>query len=425
MAAHAPVPVFTALGMHGEAVLRRLALTPVIELVDSPRHASVLLVAGGVPPDLHEALRRVHDQLPQPCATLWFRSEPLAGLENATQLDDLDTLPEALFAAHRDLMLSHRGSSPRLLPDEPPNPWQGLGDFGQGGEGMMGGTPYGRPMAMNMHDDIRDGLTLDSLTFRLGPFFSALPAGMQAEITLQGDLIQTWTTQLAPYPVGLDAVFFAALQRPVPIAELELARARYHLHRLFHGLRLAGLERIGLQALRLANTLTPDSKIDGLRLGLVRCGFFGLSLSGRGRLNEEQARGVGGFAARATGLDDDLRSEDANYRRLGFTPVYQTDGDTRSRWRQALAEIEQSLALAKQAAAQDLHTNMTGSVETPRGPWIDRRPEDASRLLDDLLPGLEWGEALAAVASLDLAAASEWPLDARASESESPEERRA
>ncbi|SFU56801.1 Respiratory-chain NADH dehydrogenase, subunit [Halomonas korlensis] len=398
--------------MHGEAVLRQLALAPGIERVDSPRHASVLLVAGGIPPYLHEELRRVHDQLPQPCATLWFRSEPLLGLESATRIDELDDLPRALIVLHRELMSGRRGSSPRLLPDQPPNPWEGLGDFGQGGEGMMGGTPYGRPMAMNMHDDIRDGLTLDSLTFRLGPFFPALPPGMKAEITLQGDLIQTWSTQLVPYPVSLDAVFLDALQRPVPIAELELARAREHLHRLFHGLRLAGLERLGRQALQLANTLTLDSRVDGLRRRLVRCGFFRLSLSGRGRLTEEQARKIGGFAARATGLDDDLRSEDAHYRRLGFTPVTQAAGDTRARWQQTLAEIEQSLVLAKQAVGQDLHTSETGSVETPHGPWTDRRPEDASRLLGDLLPGLEWGEALATIASLDLAAVSEWPLEA-------------
>ncbi|SDL48049.1 Respiratory-chain NADH dehydrogenase, subunit [Modicisalibacter muralis] len=428
LAARAPVPVFPALGVHGDAMLRELALDPGVELVGSPRHASVLLVAGGVPPDQHAALRRVHDQVPRPFATLWWRSEPLDGLENATRIDAPSALSDALIAAHRDVMLGRRGSSPRLLPDEPPNPWEGLGDDGHGGEGMMGGVPYGRPMAMNMHDDLRDGLTLDSLTFRLGPFFPALPPGMQAEVTLQGDLVQTWAVQHAPYPLGLDAVFFDARQQPVSIAELELARARYHLYRLFHGLWLAGLESVGLHVLRLARSLTPDSRVDGLRRRLARCGFFDLTMTASAALDDEQARQIGGPAARAAGLADDLRSEDANYRRLGFTPVCQQEGNTRARWWQALAEIDQSLALARQAAARDVQTSEVGSVETPRGPWREgQRPQDASHLLDELLPGLEWGEALAAIASLDLAAVSEWPLDASVAEPRTtpPEEYRA
>nr|WP_297461705.1 hypothetical protein [uncultured Halomonas sp.] len=426
LAARAPVPVFPALGVSGDAVLRHLALTPGIEWVDSPRHASVLLVAGGVPIDQHEALRRVHDQLPAPFASVWFRTEPFEELLSATRVDGLDDLPGALCAVYRELMQGRRGSSPRLLPDEPPNPWEGRGDFGQGGEGMMGGVPYGRPMAMNMHDDIRDGLTLDSLTFTLGPFLPALPPGMSAQVTLQGDLVQSWTTQSAPHPLGLEAVFFAARQQPVPIAELELARARHHLRHMYHGLRLAGLESAGLHALRLANTLTVDSRIDGLRRMLMRCGFFGLAMTASGALDAERARRIGGPAARAAGIDDDLRSEDAHYRRLGFSTVCQREGDTRARWWQLLAEIDQSLVLARRAVREDIHTQAT-DVETPRGRWDEQRPEDASYLLDGLLPGLEWGEALAAIASLELAAVSEWPLDAWTSEphAASPKERRA
>ena len=253
LASRGSVPVFPVLGKQGDGALRHLALSPQIELVDSPRHASVLLVAGEIPADRFEPLRRVHDQLPYPFTTLWFRSEPWPHLERVARIDDLDDLPGALVTAHRELMEGRRGSAHRLLPDKPPNPWEGKGDFGQGGEGMMGGVPYGRPMAMNMEDDIRDGLTLDSLTFRLGPFFFAFPPGMAAEITLQGDLVQTWKTQLAPYPQPLDEVFFDARERPVPIAEVELARVRHHLHRLFHALHLAGLEGVSLRALRLAH----------------------------------------------------------------------------------------------------------------------------------------------------------------------------
>ena len=414
LASRGSVPVFPVLGKQGDSAVRHLALSPRIELVDSPRHASVLLVAGEIPADRFEPLRRVHDQLPYPFTTLWFRSEPWPHLERVTRIDDLDDLPGALVTAHRELMEGCRGSTHRLLPDKPPNPWEGEGDFGQGGEGMMGGVPYGRPMAMNMADDIRDGLTLDSLTFRLGPFFCAFPPGMAAEITLQGDLVQTWQTQLAPYPQPLDEVFFDALERPVPIAEVELARGRHHLQRLFHALHLAGLEGVSLRALRLAHGLSTSSTLDGLRRALSRSGFFRLTAGG-GVLGPEQARMVGGPAARAAGMADDLRSEDAGYRRLGFSPVCQAEGDTHARWRQLLDEIDQSLHLARLAERDRVHTERTGSVETPRGPWSARRPADARALFDELLPGLEWGDALAAVASLDVAGLTDQPVGTRPS----------
>ena len=49
LAARGSVPVFPVLGKQGDSALRHLALSPQIELVDSPRHASVLLVAVVVP----------------------------------------------------------------------------------------------------------------------------------------------------------------------------------------------------------------------------------------------------------------------------------------------------------------------------------------------------------------------------------------
>ncbi|WP_136065441.1 NADH-quinone oxidoreductase subunit D-related protein [Modicisalibacter radicis] len=410
LAARAPVPVYPLLGIGGERALYPLALAGRVTRVDSPRHASVLLVAGHVPVHHHEALKRVHDQLPRPFATLWFRSQPLPGLENARRVDDPATLTDELVALHRELQTGQRGSSPRLLPDEPPNPWEGLGDDGHGGEGMMGGTPYGRPMAMNMQDDIRDGLTLDSLTFRLGPFYPLLPPGLAAEITLQGDVIQSWTNQSPAYPRALDAVFQTARERPVAIAELELARARHHLRHLYRALRLAGLEGLGLKALRLARELTPASHLDGLRRQLTRAGFFRLAALDGGALDAETARRLGGPAARAAGIDTDRRSDDAHYRRLGFRPALGRGGDTRARWHQKLAEIEQSLALAGRAVDEgDLTTVGPGGLETPCGPWRERPAQDAGGCLEALLPGMEWDSALATIASLDLAEGSASP----------------
>src|SRR3546814_4254050 len=55
---------------------------------------------------------------------------------------------------------------------------------------MMGGKPYGRPMAMT-EDDRRDGLALDAYTATFGPFLPVFPPGLQLSLTLQGDVVQS------------------------------------------------------------------------------------------------------------------------------------------------------------------------------------------------------------------------------------------
>ncbi|SFI03454.1 hypothetical protein [Modicisalibacter xianhensis] len=414
LAARSRVPVFPVWGWHDDALLARLALSSQVELVDSPRHASVLLVIGEIPAALRDGLRRLHDQLPAPFAAVWLRGAPIVALGAPVQIARDDQLIETLVRTHRELMLGQRESAPRLLPDEPPNPWKGLGDDGHGGEGMMGGNPYGRPMAMNMQNDLRDGLTLDSLTFRLGPFFPLLPAGLCAEVTLQGDVIQSWETRHAALPQRLDPIFHAARQHPVSIADLELARARHHLVQLYRALHLAGLEHVAHQAVSLSQRLTSSSRLDGLRRQLMRSGIFRLAAMDGVQLDGELASHLGGPAARAAGLEVDLRTNDASYQSLGFRPQYRTAGTTRARWEQWLGEIKQSLQLARQAERDNLHTANTGAVETPRGPWADERPADGSALLDEVLPGLEWDEAMTLIASLDLRAVADAPREASA-----------
>ena len=66
--------------------------------------------------------------------------------------------------------------------------------------------------------------------------------------------------------------FTAALTRPVPIAELELARARHHLAWLAEALRVSGLEAYGLRVLKLAFGLNMESaeSVDALERWLRR-----------------------------------------------------------------------------------------------------------------------------------------------------------
>ncbi len=406
-----PATVFPALGMHGEEALYRLAREPGITLVDTPRHATILLVAGGVPPHFHDSLRRVHDQLPAPFAALWYRSEPLLELQQpgSGKMDDLAALPDTIMDTCRRLMAGEQDTASRLLSDTPPHPWQGLGDDGHGGEGMMGGVPYGRPMAMPPTPDLRDGLALDILTFRLGPFFPLWPAGLEAEVTLQGDIVQQFSVLSAPYPRALPRVFLEAQKGPVAIAELERKRIRYHMRAFFHALRLAHLPDLARRALVLAEQCDsqPVEKLSkrfrAFERALARRGFFALYLPQGGTLDSEQSRTLKGFAARAAGVEDDVRQADEGYRRLGFSVLTQQAGDVPARWRQRLMEVEQSLGLIARAQQKGTVTAVTDVVELPHGAG------SADGLLESLLPGLEWSEALATLASLDLAEVSPWP----------------
>ncbi|WP_404383171.1 hypothetical protein [Caenispirillum salinarum] len=228
LAAAAPVPVFPAVGEDGLRGVDRLAVDPRVDLVASPRHASLLLVVGAIRPDDRPALERLHDQLPHPRATLWWGAEPVFAGQVLNGSDD--PLP-LLSDMHHALMTRARPSEPDLLPDQPPNDWRGKGDFGQGGEGMMGGVPYGRPMPMT-DDDIRDGLALDAYSALFGPFLPQFPPGLTLDLTLQGDVIQQ-----------------AEVLRPA-YAQHEPGGAAVALRRIARMLRLLGLTAWAERVLR-------------------------------------------------------------------------------------------------------------------------------------------------------------------------------
>lgn len=198
MAATAPVPVFAAAGPGMEGAVDDLSASSAVTVEASIRTAAILLVAGTPRAEDGPALRRLHDQMPHPRATLWWRARPDDSFGDRPALvDDIDPVP-AIEALHRALLSGERRSEPDILPDEPPNEWRGVGPHGQGGEGMMGGTPYGRPMPM-MGDEHRDGLMLDAYTACFGPFLPVLPSGLALELTLQGDVIQHAKVRRSPY----------------------------------------------------------------------------------------------------------------------------------------------------------------------------------------------------------------------------------
>lgn len=253
LAAAARVPVFVARG--GGAGLRpvELAADSRLALVDSPRHASVLVAAGRFPGALGVALDRVHDQLPQPRAVVWWTADEAAerpaALWSASIVHRDGDVGAAVVAAHRQA-LEHGTGTPDVLADVPPNLFEGRGAHGQGGEGMMGGVPYGRPMAMTGDD--RDGLALDRLPVTMGPFLTGLSGSMRVRTVLQGGVVQQAALELLDPGVG------AKLDDLDPADEV--AGLRADLRWLSEALRLGGLPALASRAATVACRPTDHAR---------------------------------------------------------------------------------------------------------------------------------------------------------------------
>lgn len=245
LAADAPTPVFAVAGVDAWGAVQELRGDPRIRLAATPRHAAVLLVAGTILAGHGEALRRVHDQLPRPRAVVVWRAPGTGPAIPALAVVDgsADEVVSAVGRAHASILADPTRAQADLLPDEEPTEWRGVGPFGQGGEGMMGGTPYGRPMAMTGDD--RDGLALDQLHLTLGPFLDPLPPGLTLDVTLQGEVLQDVAVDRAAPPV----VDHAAPGDPATPA----AAARRGLHWLAHALHVEGLDALAGRAAHLAS----------------------------------------------------------------------------------------------------------------------------------------------------------------------------
>lgn len=411
-AAAAPVPVFAVSGLGARETTQHLSLGTAVKLVDTPRRASILFVAGFVPDSLTVPLARIHDSMAHPRATVLASGAQLPQALAGQLRDAVATTrqPEvALIAAYQDLLAGRRASEPAILPDVDPAPWRGLGPYGQGGTGMTGGVPYGRPMAELAPDP--DGLQLDVLPVAVGPLFARFPVGLVVDVRWAGDLVLDATISNAldgrstvPIGRGLEP-FIRALSQPVSVTELELARAREHLRSIADSLTTHGLRALGVRALRLATRLGADhgSEVRGLARLVERSQIFRWSVPRRQTFERQQLAGLGlGPVARAAGLDEDVRTEDSAYRELGFEPLLLDRGDVASRLRLRLAECTQSLELASRAGR--LQTTATGRVESPRG-RLEFGSAPADRLLPligDAIRETEWGDAVSTIVSLAL-----------------------
>ena len=403
VAAGAAAPTFV-IGGATSCDLDVLLLDRRIHAVASPRHATVLLVAGILPEALVRPAGLVHDTLPHPRATVWWGD----GDPGVDWLRECSTVsvaqdPAAMIAAvHGDLMGGNRRSEPAIVGETNRSPWQGVGPYGHGGSGMTGGEPYGRPLT-EREDDPRDGLALDVLPVTVGPFFPGLPAGFTIDVALHGDILGAVEVREDPFldsrmphasPTGL--LFEEARAEPVAVATLERGRVSHHLRAVSRTLRLHGLHALAARVLAVA--VAPrwsDQEILRLlrtveRTGLARVG------AGVGVVPTERAvdRALG-LAARASGVPEDAREADAAYAHLGFRPVTQAGGDARARLRQRVAEIRQSLRLVEQADGRMREPGP--QVEDPRLPAAT-----VSEIVEEVLLGMEWGDAVTTIDSFDI-----------------------
>lgn len=411
-AARAPVPVFVVAGAGAQAQAGDLLLEHRLHIVDSPAAANVLLVAGAVPNRLAAELARLHDGVSRPRLVLWWSlgSSVRPQLRPTVEVHHADpsVLVAAVVHSHRRLLLGEVPSNPPMLPDREPTPWRGIGPYGQGGTGMTGGAPYGRPMAEVAPD--RDGLRLDQLTVRIGPFFARFPTGLVLEARLQGDVVQqahVVVTTEATAPVEPDgrAPFREALDAPVQVSVLELERARSHLRSVASLLLAHQLPSLAQRVLRFALRVRPGEGDDVARLHrlLRRSQVLGWATTGVGNISADQLEGTAtGPVARAAGIDQDERAGDPAYLGLGFEPIVHATGDARARVTQRLGEARQALDLADRAG--DRRHDPESPLESPRGRLApgDVPAQRLVPLLPAVLEGMEWGDAVSTVVSLDL-----------------------
>lgn len=401
VAARAAAPVFVVGGATSTDV-EALLLDDRVHPVASPRHATVLVVAGALPNALVRPAGLVHDALPYPRATVWWGDgDPGVGwLRECPGVSAGEDPAAAIAAVHAGLMSGRRASEPAMVGDTNRSPWRGVGPYGHGGSGMTGGEPYGRPLT-ERDDDPRDGLSLDVLPVTVGPFFPGLPRGLTIDVSLHGDLVGAVEVHKDPFldggpPVVAPhcVVFEKARSEPVTVAALERARVAHHLRAMSRTLRLHGLDALARRVLTAATARDPgEAEVQRLlravhRTWLPRVG------AGVGVLVEERAGGLG-LAARASGLAQDARDADPAYRDLAFRPVTQSGGDVRARLCQRVAEVRQSLRLVVQAGDR---------VREPGPPLEDPRVSATSvaKALEAILPGAEWGDAVTTIDSFDI-----------------------
>ncbi len=280
-------------------------------------------------------------------------------------------------------------------------------------------------------DPSADGLVMEDIDLTLGPLGPPLPAGVTAQITLDGDVVAACRVARTLAGVGGDPLTPAARatrneqarasaatsgpERWGLIATVERERALSHAAWLRALGRLLDHGRLVAAAGAVIRTLhagTPDGRdAVGCLSRLVAADRpLRRRLAGVGTVSSGDAAAARGPVARACGLNDDVRSGDPAYAHLGFQPVLaHTAGDALARTLVRAGEALQAVVLAAAAASAARAGTVcpppsAATVEGPRGPLGagDHAAAATADLAAAAALGAEWSAALATLVSFDL-----------------------
>jgi hypothetical protein len=166
----------------------------------NPADADLLVVAGRPGGELAKVVETMWTSLPMPRARCQIdeAGDVAAALDRARAA--LATPGESLRPGSRQADATRHDTDHSAEADQGPHgsSHDGHDAHAHGGHGDME-MPGGLPMA-DLGED-RDGLMLDQLRVSLGPVLPAWPAGLVAEVTLQGDVIQEASLRLVDDPV--------------------------------------------------------------------------------------------------------------------------------------------------------------------------------------------------------------------------------
>lgn len=288
---------------------------------------------------------------------------------------------------------------------------------GHGGHGGHGGGMGFMSMVMMTKDmpAAMDGLKMEHNQAWFGPFFPGLTGGLAFKMMLDGDTVMKVEADKDLFMqdesdvTGMNAAklpFWLASQNPLTpetyrimgirflmkmnenvkalpfghILTLERERICSHLNWLATMGKLTGNQWIcntALAALYDFQKKKSKSNIIKLTEKILKFSYLKKKLS-VGMIPENLLHHASGPVARASGIRKDKRSDDENYRRIGFQVTTINENNAWGRLQMRLMEIEQSLDLINRIEKDNLlkyekdeHSEAEGSasieLETPRG----------------------------------------------------------
>ena len=353
------------------------------------------------------------------------------------------------------------------------------GGLDQGDHSQMNHDESGFMSMVDVTRDLprsSDGLQMEWIDVPFGPFFPGLPSGLQLTFTLDGDTVAgvqvhsiTESIDLLEYspmhagcfvkhllsldpliPVSSQLLVCQAMENAAGveidvttakarIGALERERITSHLNWLvlfaeqtgFAWLaRRAGFLQLAFLNADIKHIVSLKPEVQKLIKRIQKTPLLKPRTTGIGRLlpgNNELC----GVVARASGINNDVRSHDPVYASLGFKTIEYEEGDAWARLHLRLDEIIQSLSLIETADAialpemiklDEVSGTGTSQIEAPRGKTrlqlsmsdgfvtsvqLETPSMHHLGLVETLTEQQELGDALVAVGSLDL---SPWEI---------------